>query len=69
MNIKFIKKTCEEIFANLISIPLILLSWIVPKKRRLILLTSSDGTEFKDNPKYFYLYLLRNKKNQDTNRK
>jgi CDP-glycerol glycerophosphotransferase len=61
--IKLIKKIGEEIIANLIAIPLILLSWIVPKKKGLFLLTSSDGTKFKDNPKYFYLYLLKNKKN------
>jgi len=46
--------------SNLISVPLILFSWIVPKKKGLILLTSSDGLKFKDNPKYLYLYILAN---------
>jgi len=61
--IKLIKKISEEIINNLITIPLVLLSWVAPKKRGLFLLTSSDGNKFKDNPKYFYLYLLKNKEN------
>lgn len=55
-------KLFEIIISNIISIPLILLSWVIPKKKGLILLTSSDGTKFKDNPKYFYLYLLKKRK-------
>jgi len=60
-------QTCIEfyeiIISNIISAPLILLSWIVPKKKGLILFTSSDGSMFKDNPKYLFLYIFYNVKN------
>ena len=46
------------IFNNLLCFHLILLSWIIPKRRGLVLLSSSDGYNFRDNPKYLYQYLL-----------
>ncbi len=56
------KELLDFLFSNIISVPLILLSWIVPKEKGLILLTSERGIKFKDNPKYFYLYLIREEK-------
>jgi len=49
------------IFDTVLQILLILFSYIVPKKKGLILLTSSDGISLADNPKYLYHYLLNNK--------
>lgn len=49
------------IFDTVLQILLILFSYIVPKKKGLILLTSSDGISLTDNPKYLYQYLLNNK--------
>lgn len=57
---KAVFKIIKIVFDNAISVPLIILSWLVPKKRGLVVLTSSDGLKFKDNPKYLYLYLLNN---------
>ena len=43
---------------------LVLFSYFVPKNNEQILLGSIFGTNFVGNPKYFYLYLMNNKKNQ-----
>jgi len=41
---------------------LFFLSYIIPKKDNLILLGSGGGNDFEGNPKYLFLYLLKNKK-------
>ena len=48
-----------DIFLNLI---LGFLSYVVPKNKNQILLGADNGNEFFGNPKYFYLFLLQNKK-------
>lgn len=47
-----------DIFLNLI---LGVLSYIIPKNKKQIVLGSERGNEFFGNPKYFYLYLLNHK--------
>src|SRR5689334_20979227 len=48
-----------------LTIALCVLSYIVPKNKKQILLGSDNGSHFFGNPKYFYLFLLRNKNNFD----
>jgi len=43
---------------------LALFSYLVPKKNEQILLGSIFGTNFVGNPKFFYLYLIKNQNNQ-----
>ena len=50
-----VKRTVNKCLQTL----LVLLSYVVPKDKRLILCGCQDGS-FKGNPKYFYLYLQRN---------
>ena len=40
---------------------LFVLSYIVPKQKKLLLFGSGSGKSFKGNPKYLYLHLLKNK--------
>lgn len=52
----------KSIFNLALDALLFFLSFIVPKKNGTYLLGSGDGTSFKGNPKYLYLYMLQNRK-------
>ena len=48
-------------FCNLLlNLSLFVLSYIIPKNNNLYLFGAGRGTLFKGNPKYLYLYLLKN---------
>jgi CDP-glycerol glycerophosphotransferase (TagB/SpsB family) len=47
---------------NIMSLFIVPLSWVIPKKTGSIMITSGDGYNFKDNPKYLYLHLLKNQR-------
>lgn len=40
---------------------LMILSWVVPKKKGLIILGAGNGKKWKGNPKYLYLYCLKSR--------
>ncbi len=48
------------IINSVLSMVVIILSYIIPKKERLWVFSTADGINFKDNPKYLYLYILNN---------
>jgi len=50
----------QKYFNIFFDLLLIFLSYFIPKKNNSILLGAGDGTGFKGNPKYVYLYLLNN---------
>jgi CDP-glycerol glycerophosphotransferase len=54
--------TISGIFLNFV---LGVLSYIIPKNKKQILLGSDKGLKFMGNPRYFYLYLLKNKTHFD----
>ncbi|MEA2042933.1 MAG: CDP-glycerol glycerophosphotransferase family protein [Bacteroidota bacterium] len=45
----------------IIQIALIILSWLVPKKKSLILLGAGSKHDFRGNPKYLFLFINQNK--------
>ena len=51
-----------KIINLILDILLILLSYFVPKNKKIILCGAGHGCSFIGNPKYFYLYLVENKK-------
>lgn len=61
------KELFKKILVNSIFIPLLFVfSYVIPKKGNLILLGSGFGYKFMGNPKYFYLWMIReNKKDFD----
>lgn len=61
----YIANITNKIILNLIFIPFFWsFSYIVPKKKNLLVFGSYYGYKFTGNPKYFYLYLLRKKDSQ-----
>lgn len=46
-----------KFFLNIIMYPLFLLTFLIPKKKNLIVLGSSRGMDISDNSKYYFLYL------------
>lgn len=44
---------------NTLDSIIILLSWIIPKNSKILLFTSHHGDRFKGNPKYIFLYLIK----------
>lgn len=52
-----------KIILNLVFIPtFFILSYLIPKQKKLILLGAGFGLKFMGNPKYFFLWLIRKKK-------
>ncbi len=53
-----IKKKIKD---KLLFILSFFLSYVIPKRKKSFLLGSTNGERYNDNPKYLYLYLLKNK--------
>lgn len=61
---RFIMK--NKITALFLNFLLFLLSYIIPKKKDTFLFGSGGGNSFKGNPKYLYLYMIKNKEKTDS---
>ncbi len=56
------KKVFSFIFSNIFTLSIVVLSYIIPKKKGLLLFSTTDGLYFKDNSKYLYMHILENNK-------
>ena len=56
MNRKQIKEGIKY-WSQLLILPIYVLSFLVPRNKRIWLFGSTFGRRFADNPRYFYLYL------------
>jgi len=61
---KFVKRKDSGFKGILLNVILGILSYIIPKNKKLILIGLKYGEKFYGNPKYFYLY-LKKKKNEE----
>lgn len=52
-----LKKNYKKTILNIISFPLYVITFLVPKKKNMIVFGSSKGYHFSDNSKYMYLYM------------
>lgn len=55
-----IKKLVDKI--SLLFLPIYFISYLIPRNKKIWLFGSNMGRSFGDNPKYFYLYMNHNKK-------